>query len=144
MKYMHYLVLIVSVVFLNACATAPVSDGIHRVVIQVSSDDPRTQTIALNNAINIQKEFGANNVNIEVVAYGPGLSLLRVESKQARRVKSLAAYDNFTFHACNNTMTKIKRRNGKMPRMIEGINVVPSGVTKVVELQEQGYSYIRP
>ncbi|MCW9023457.1 MAG: DsrE family protein [Gammaproteobacteria bacterium] len=144
MKYMHFLVLIVSALFLNACATTPISDGIHRVVIQVSSDDPRTQTMALNNAINIQKEFGANNVNIELVAYGPGLSLLQAESKQARRVKSLAAYDNFTFHACNHTMSMIKRRQGKMPRMVEGINVVPNGVAKVVELQEKGYSYIRP
>ena len=144
MKNTRKLLLMFWVVLLSACASAPVSDGIHRVVIQVSSDDPRTQTIALNNAINIQKEFGANNVNIEIVAYGPGLSLLRAESKQARRVKSLAAYDNFTFHACNNTMQAIKRRDGKMPRMVEGINVVPSGVTKVIELQEQGYSYIRP
>lgn len=144
MKYLHCLMLLVLAFFLNACSTAPVADGMHRVVIQVSSDDPRTQTIALNNAINLQKEFGANNINIAVVAYGPGLSLLQAESKQARRVKTLAEYDNFSFHACSNTMHMIKRRKGKLPRMVEGIQVVPSGVAKVVELQEQGYSYIRP
>ncbi len=129
---------------LNACATAPQSDGVHRVVIQMSTDDPRAQTIALNNAINLQKKYGAGNLQVEIVAYGPGISLILPSGKQARRVKNLATHNEFSFSACNNTLDKIRRRTGKTPRLIEGVNTVPMGVARVVELQEQGYSYIRP
>jgi hypothetical protein len=62
----------------------------HKIVIQVSTDDPRTQKIALNNAVNLQKALGQDNVAIEIVAYGPGLSLLTSKSGQGKRVSSLA------------------------------------------------------
>ena len=126
------------------CASGPQSDGVHRMVIQVSTDDPRTQTIALNNAVNLQKELGAGNVEVEIVAYGPGLTLLMRQSRQARRVASMAMYDEFTFSACNNTMKKFQRKKGKMPKLIEGVKVVPAGVLRIMSLQEQGYSYLRP
>ena len=58
----------------------------NKLVIQVSTDDPRTQKIALNNAVNLQKLYGADNIVIEVVAYGPGLGLLTEKSGQASRV----------------------------------------------------------
>ncbi len=144
MKQWLSLIFITSLFFLNGCATTPQSDGIHRVVIQVSTDDPRAQTIALNNAINLQRKFGADNVQIEIVAYGPGISLILPTSKQARRVKNLAKYDQFKFSADQHTLDKIRRRTGKTPRLIDGVGTVPMGVARVIQLQEQGYSYIRP
>lgn len=45
----------------------------HKVVIQISSDDSKVQELALNNAANLQKIYGVDNIAIEVVAYGPGL-----------------------------------------------------------------------
>ena len=145
MRQVIYVWVATLILLLSGCASAPQqNDGIHRIVIQVSTDDPRTQTMALNNAINIKKSYNDNNVKVEIVAYGPGLSMLMATSKQARRVKSLAVYEEFTFNACNNTMQAIKRKVGKMPRMVEGISIVPSGVVYITELQEKGYSYIRP
>ncbi len=144
MKQLLSLVFIASLFLLNGCATAPQSDGVHRVVIQISTDDPRAQTIALNNAVNLQKKYGPGNVQVEFVAYGPGISMILPTGKQARRVRNLAMHDEFTFSACNNTLSKIKKRSGKTPRLIDGVGVVPMGVVRVVELQEQGYSYIRP
>ena len=123
---------------------AHAAEKVHKVVIQVSTDDPRTQKIALNNAVNLQKALGAGNVVVEIVAYGPGLTLLTRKSHQANRVKNLAMYDDFTFSACNNTMKKIAKKTGKKPQLVEGVRVVPSGVLRVVELQEQGYAYVRP
>jgi intracellular sulfur oxidation DsrE/DsrF family protein len=129
----------------SACATtAPQNDGVHKVVIQVSTDDPRTQTIALNNAVNLQKALGPGNVKVEIVAYGPGLSLLTRKSRQAKRVKSLAMSEDLVFSACANTMKKIKRKKGHMPKLIEGVQVVPAGVVRIMKLEEQGYAYIRP
>lgn len=116
---------------------------IHKVVIQVSTDDARTQKIALNNAVNLQKLYGIDNVQIEIVAYGPGLGLMTNNSTQASRVKSLAMQD-ITFSACQNTMNKKKRKTGKLPVLLDGVKMVPAGVARIVELQEKGYIYVRP
>ena len=120
------------------------NDGIHKVVIQVSSDDPRTQTIALNDAVYLQKALGPGNIKVEVVAYGPGLSLLSKNGRQSKRVQDLARYDEFRFSACGNTMNTIKRKKGRLPQLVDDVEVVPAGVQRIMELQEQGYAYIRP
>lgn len=115
----------------------------HKLVIQVSTDDPRTQKIALNNAVNLQKHYGIDNIQIEIVAYGPGLGLLTKQNEQASRVESLALQD-IAFSACGNTITTIEKKKGKKPELSEGVEVVPAGVARILELQEQGYAYIRP
>jgi hypothetical protein len=115
----------------------------HNMVIQVSDDSETTYTYALNNAVNVQKELGVDNINIELVAYGPGLKMLTQESPVADRVKSLAV-QNITFSACGNTMANQEKKTGKKPELIEGVGVVKAGVVRIMELQEQGWSYIRP
>jgi intracellular sulfur oxidation DsrE/DsrF family protein len=128
----------------TASATAESMEGAeHRVVIQVSTDDARTQTIAMNNAVNLQKDYGMDNVEVEIVAYGPGLSMLIGGSKQSLRVQSLAKQD-IVFSACGNTMKRIEQKDGKPVVLSQGVQVVPAGVSRIVELQQQGYSYIRP
>lgn len=125
-------------------STAGLADnGKHKLVIQVSTDDARTQTIALNNAVNLQKHYGIDNVDIEIVAYGPGLGMMTKKGSQASRISSLALQD-ITFSACGNTMKKVAKKTGKMPVLAEGVGEVPSGVVRIMELQEQGYAYIRP
>jgi len=120
------------------------NDGVHKVVIQVSTDDPRTQTIALNSAVILQKALGRGNINVEVVAYGPGLTLLTNNGRQSKRIQDLVMYDEFRFSACGNTMDTIKRKQGKSPVLVDGVQIVPAGVQRIMELQEQGYAYIRP
>lgn len=120
-----------------------IEDTQHKLVIQVSTDDPRTQKIALNNAVNLQKIYGLDDVIIEIVAYGPGLELLTSKSKQASRVTSLSQ-QNITFSACGNTMKKIKKKTGTLPALLEGVQTVNAGVDRIMKLQEQGYAYIRP
>ena len=137
---------LVSFMMLAGLATTAVaadSDAKHKLVIQVSTDDPRTQKIALNNAVNLQKLHGMDNVSIEVVAYGPGLGLLTTKSKEADRVKSLAM-QNITFSACGNTMAKVEKKTGKKPQLTEGVGTVKAGVARIMELQENGYAYLRP
>lgn len=115
----------------------------HQVVIQVSTDDPRTQKIAMNNAVNLQKLYGIDNVDIEIVAYGPGIGMLAGKNDYASRVKSLIAQD-ITFSACMNTMNNVKKKTGKALELTEGVESVTAGVARIIELQETGYSYIRP
>ena len=124
--------------------TATNADGAkHKLVIQVSTDNARTQKIAMNNAVNLQKLYGVDNVDIEIVAYGPGLGMLTEKSKFADRVKSLAMQD-IKFSACMNTMTKMKKKFGHLPKLSEGVGTVKAGVARIMELQEKGYSYVRP
>ena len=137
------LTLVSVVVLVSAFSTAMAADKDHKLVIQVSSDDARTQKIALNNAVNLQKLYGMDNVTIEVVAYGPGLGLLTTKSKEAGRVKSLAM-QNITFSACGNTMAKIEKKKGKKPQLTEGVGIVEAGVARIMDLQEEGYAYLRP
>jgi len=118
-------------------------DKKHKVVIQVSSADETVQKIALNNAVNVQKALGPENVAIEVVAYGPGLSILTPKSAESKRVPDLAMQD-ITFSACGNTMKKMAKKSGKEPKLVDGVSVVPAGVIRIMELQQQGYAYIRP
>jgi intracellular sulfur oxidation DsrE/DsrF family protein len=129
---------------LAGCAsTAPKEAESHKVVIQVSSDDAVTQTLALNNAVNLQQVMGMDNVTIEIVAYGPGLSMLIGGAKNSQRVTSLAKQD-ILFSACGNTMQKVEEKQGKPVVLSEGVRVVPAGVQRIMELQEQGYAYVRP
>jgi len=130
-------------VLLTVSSLAQAGDIKNKLVIQVSTDDPRTQKIALNNAANLQKLYGMDNVVIEIVAYGPGLGLLTEKSGQASRVTSLALQD-IHFSACGNTMQKVSKKTGEMPKLLEGVDQVTAGVARIMELQQQGYAYIRP
>jgi len=141
--YNNIFVTLFTLIFLMGLTQSALSQDTHKIVIQVSTDDPRTQKIALNNAVNLQKHYGMDNVEIEVVAYGPGLGLLTSKSKQGKRVSSLAVQD-ITFSACGNTMKKVAKKSGKMPKLLEGVGQVSAGVARIMELQEQGYAYIRP
>jgi len=134
-------VLLAALLVLSSVAQA--SDVKNKLVIQVSTDDARTQKIALNNAVNLQKLYGMDNVVIEIVAYGPGLGLLTKKSGQASRVESLALQD-IHFSACGNTMSKVAKKSGKKPVLLEGVDQVTAGVARIMELQQQGYAYIRP
>jgi hypothetical protein len=131
------------VLMLFAAQAAIAADPLHKVVIQVSTDDVRTQNIAMNNAVNLQKALGQDNVIIEIVAYGPGLSMLTAKSPASKRVPGLAMQD-ITFSACANTKAKMEEKSGKEVVIVEGAGIVSSGVLRIMELQEQGYVYIRP
>ena len=120
------------------------ADGhVRKLVVHVPQDDPKSLVQALNIASNVPKALGMDNVMVEIVAQGPGLKLLTTESEHAERVQSLALYD-VTFSACGNTMAAIARKTGKEPELLEGVQKVDAGIIRVMELQEQGYSYVRP
>jgi len=99
--------------------------------------------MAMNNAVNLQKALGQDNIIIEIVAYGPGLSMMTPNSPASKRIPSLAMQD-IIFSACGNTKAKMEKKSGKKVVLVEGVQIVPAGVLRIMELQEQGYAYIRP
>jgi intracellular sulfur oxidation DsrE/DsrF family protein len=112
------------------------------IVIQVSDNDPAKWNLALNNAKNLQDDVGAANVDIEIeiVAYGPGISMLKLESPTGSRIAD-AAKAGVKVTACENTM-----RGQKLTKddMLTGISYVPAGVTEIMKKQHEGWAYLRP
>lgn len=111
-----------------------------KVVFQVSDDNPRTWNLALNNLRNLQEAYGKDNIEAELVVYGPGISMLKADSKVEPRVNAALA-NGVKVVACENTMKAQKlTRDDMMP----GIGYVPGGVVELIERQRQGWAYIRP
>jgi uncharacterized protein len=121
-------------------ATAPSSTQKARVVIQVSDNDAGKWNLALNNARNLQADLGADKVEIEVVVYGPGIDMLKLESTASSRVGE-ALKAGVAIVACENTM---KGQKLTRPDMLPNISYVPAGVTELVRKQGMGWAYIRP
>ena len=123
------------------------SSGEHRVVIQVTQNDPAVMNMALNNAQNLRKYYAeqGKSVQIEFVAYGPGLQMLREDISPVKdRIESFGKLANVTFSACGNTMSAQSRSENNDITLISNARVVPAGIARIVELQEQGWSHVRP
>ena len=118
--------------------TAPAAKS--RLVLQVSDADPAKWALALNNAKNVQQELGAGKVDIEIVAYGPGIGMLKAEAPTANRI-SEATQAGIKVVACENTMTVQKLTKADMHA---AIGYAPSGVVEIMSRQSEGYAYVRP
>jgi hypothetical protein len=122
----------------------------HRVSIQVDQNDPQVMNLALNNATNVIEYYRAKNedVDVDLVTFGPGLHLLRDDTSpvkdRIKRLKELAFPGKIQFSACNNTKQNMEKAEGKAVPIIAEATLVPSGVVRLMELQEQGWSYVRP
>lgn len=81
-----------------------------------------------------------------MVAYGPGLNMyVPGKSPVEDRISTMSLeIDGLTFAACGNTQRKMSAKAGKDVELMSEANVVPSGVVRLVELQQQGYAYVRP
>ena len=124
----------------NAQSARAVGQKRNKVVIQVSDDDAVKWNLALNNARNLQDDVGVANVDIEIVAYGPGIGMLKLESPSGARVAD-ALKAGVKVIACENTM-----RGQKLTKddMLGGISYVPAGVTEIMKKQIEGWAYLRP
>jgi hypothetical protein len=141
--------LAMTVVMATTSATGAWAEGVtHRVAIHVNQNDPKVMNMALNNAANVAKYYESigDTVVIEVVAYGPGLMMF-VEGKSpvASRIATMSLeMENLSFAACGNTHRKMSEKAGKQIVLLDEANMVPSGVVRLIELQENGFAYVRP
>lgn len=122
----------------------------HRVAIHVDQNDPAVMNLVLNNAANIMEQYKSKNetVQIEIVTYGPGLHMLRADTSPVQdRIKQIvdASFpSSVKFSACGNTKDGMEKREGKAISIISQAELVPSGAVRLIELQEKGWSYLRP
>ncbi len=130
-------------------AGAALAEGIvHKVAVHVNENDPQVMNIALNNVQNLTKyyESKGDTVDVEVVTYGPGLNMLiDGASPVADRIATMSLeMDNLSFAACGNTHRKMSEKKGEDIALLDEATMVPSGVVRLIELQEDGFAYVKP
>jgi uncharacterized protein len=120
----------------------------HRLILQVNSNDPAAMNLALNNATNVTEYYAetGENVKIEVVTFGPGLHMLRDDTSPVKaRIETMSLSNpEISFKACGNTQANMSKAENKDIPIIRGVEVVKSGVIRIMELQEQGWTYVKP
>jgi intracellular sulfur oxidation DsrE/DsrF family protein len=130
---------------------SPAADGkTHHIAIHIDQNDPEVMNQALNNATNVIEYYRGKNeeVEIDVVAYGPGLNMLRADTSpvqdRVKRLKEMVSPGKLQFSACNITKQAMEKREGHAISILPDATIVPSGVVHLMELQEKGWSYVRP
>ena len=111
----------------------------NRALFQVTDNDPARWNMILNNIANLREGVGSEGAEIELVAYGPGVNMLKADSPVKQRIAE-ALKSGVRVNACQNTMQGMKLTSGDM---LPEIGYVPSGVVEVMKKQQQGWSYIR-
>lgn len=127
-------------------ARAPLPDkpfAEHRVALQLSDSDARKEGLVISVANNLIKAYGPDGIAVEVVAFGPGIDLLRTDNANRTRVESLIA-QGVKFDVCVNTLDTIERETGKRPDIIPGAIPVQVGVGQILSLTENGFTLVRP
>jgi hypothetical protein len=135
---------VLAAVLAAGCAQMPAQQASaqakNRVVLQVSDGDPAKWNMALNNANNVAHDLGAANVEIEIVAYGPGIGMIKKGSPVAQRIDE-ATMSGMKVVACENTM---HGQHLTRADMMPGISYAKAGVVEIMRRQQEGWSYIRP
>ena len=120
----------------------------HRVVIQVTQNDPAIMNMALNNAENMAKFYKdkGEKIEIEFVAYGAGLNMMRSDTSPVKeRLTAISSsMKNVTFTGCGNTLANQSKQENKAITLVPEARIVPTGSARIVELEEQGWTYVRP
>lgn len=156
MKYQDHLtqvwmilVLTLSLMFTNSALAAqaelPLPDTFadHKVVLQISDPDPFKQQLVLNVATNLQRYYGASNVDIEVVAFGPGLRLMMDGNPHADRIQNLASL-GVRFSGCENTLAHMTKILGRTPELQEVVTKAPAGAGRILQLNAAGWQILKP
>lgn len=147
---MRTFVLTVLAVCFAALAAPSVGQArdLHRLALQISDNDPGKMNAVLNVAANVSRYYAdkGEEIEIEIVAFNAGLHMLREDTSAVRpRLKSFGeSMPNVSFMACQNTLEGMTKREGKTPPLVANAKLVPAGVVTLIELQEKGWSIVRP
>lgn len=115
----------------------------HKIVLQLSDNDTRKQGLVISVANNLMKFYDPDKVAVEIVAFGPGIDLLRPENPNRKLVESLVA-QGARVDICLNTVDTLERESGKRPEFITAATPVQVGVAQILFLTENGYTLVRP
>ncbi|WP_428686752.1 hypothetical protein [Roseibium sp.] len=147
MKGITSLVAAISALFMFVTASVA-AEGAHKLALQISDNNPQKMNTVLNVAANVSRHYSdlGEEVDVKIVAFNAGLHMLRADTTPvAERMKSFAqSMPNVTFEACNNTRQAMAKKEGKDIPLLDNVEVVPAGVVSLMELDESGYTVVRP
>lgn len=115
----------------------------EKIVLQISDPNPIKQTLVLNVATNLIKYYGPDKVDIEIVAFGPGLRLMFKDNINSGRIEGLSS-SGVRFAACKNTIAGMTKKLGHSPELNSNAVPVSAGVVRIIELENQGFKLIKP
>lgn len=136
-------VLIAAALSLGVAMPTFAADKEKKIVLQISDGGDDKQTLVLNVANNLQTHYGVDNVKLEIVAFGPGLRLLFKDNVNKGRIDSLTK-SGVRFSACENTSKNMAKLLGHPPKLNRQAVMVTAGISRILELTEQGYTLVRP
>ena len=141
--------LTVAVLLMNTFMFAAMAaDGPHKLVLQISDNNPQKMNTVLNVAANVARHYSGQGeeVDIKIVAFNQGLHMLRSDTSPVKdRMTSFGqSMPNVKFQACNNTRTAMQKKSGKDVPIFDFAEVVPAGVVSIMELDQSGYTVVRP
>jgi len=138
------MILLLTALFGNAyAATDDKPFAEKRVVLQISDPNPFKQTLVLNVATNLIKHYGPDMVDVEIVAFGPGLRLLFEDNANEGRISGLAG-NGVRFSACENTIKGMSKKLGYPPELNTHSTPVGAGVVRIIDLIGEGYTLVKP
>ena len=148
LKYFRSIFLVIFSFFFVTAATPALSadqnsSPEYKYVLHIDDMDPSKQDLVLNNVQNLLNAYAPGDVEVEVVAYGPGLRLLFAENVNAQRISDLAL-NGVKFSACGNTLKGMTKLLGEEPKLNPTATVVPGGIVRIGELVHKGYIYVKP
>jgi uncharacterized protein len=133
---------------LALASQTPAEKKEHHLILQVNTNDPAAMNLALNNATNVVQYYAETGepVKIEVVAFGPGLHMLRDDTSPVKaRIETMAlSSPEVSFKACGVTKENMRKTENKDIPIIPQAQMVKSGVVHIMELEEQGWAYVKP
>ena len=115
----------------------------YHVVLQVSQDNPARWNLTLNNAQNLLNYFGQEQVQIVIVAFGPGIKMYLQKSPVASRIAAINA-EGVEFDVCHNSMEQFKKKTGHLPPLDPSVVIVPAGIVRIMQLESHGFNYVKP
>ena len=133
---------------LSPVVSALAAGDAYKLVLQISDNDAEKMNAALNVAANVSKYYSekGDDVEIQIVAFNAGLHMLRDDTSPVKeRVQSFASgMPNVAFMACENTLESMTKAEGKEPPLVENAKRVTAGVVTLIELNEKGWTIVRP
>ena len=121
---------------------------LRNIVMHVNFAGDERLNFVLNNVENICDYYRDQGIEvaIRIVCHGPGLHLLRVDTSpvKERLLQMIDHLDALSLYACANTLERMTKAEGKRPEIIDKAVLVPAGLPEIIELQRQGWTYVKP
>lgn len=117
--------------------------GAYRAVMHVDEDSRDKLMVALRNAYNLLDSVGERNAEVAFVfnVRGP-LAIMKgsLDDFTREQINELMSM-GVKFYVCSISMRTLGIRREDL---VDGVEVVDSGVKRIVELEREGYAYVKP